>query len=269
MNRIHPHVAGLAFLAAMLLAGCGKKEEAPPAAPQFTPTPAPPVVQAAKSAPEEDAGFQVIAILEGSTQTEIRARVSGFLIRQDFQEGASVKQGDLLFEIDARPFQAALEKAKANLSDKQAHAAPRVDLDAAQAAVTVAQADLASTKIVSPVTGMAGKAIPSLGDWIVPGTPVITISSADPIKAVFTLPKKFYEDHSERIAKVLALAPEARPDSLQLVLADGTAYSRKGRWDSMGTPVSASSGPVASALFPNPDHALRLGEYVKVIEGGQ
>jgi len=61
MNRIHPHVAGLAFLAAMLLAGCGKKEEAPPAAPQFTPTPAPPVVQAAKSAPEEDAGFQVIA----------------------------------------------------------------------------------------------------------------------------------------------------------------------------------------------------------------
>ena len=249
----------------MLVAGCGKKQEvAPPAVP-------PPVVQVTKAAPEEPSGFQVIAILAGSSNTEIHARVAGYLIRQDYQEGASVRQGDLLFEMDIRPFQAALNQAKASLAEKQARSAS--DVDAAQAAVTAAQADLDCTKIVAPVGGVAGRAgpslgaMPGLGDWIGPGTPLTTISTVDPIKVIFTLPKKFYLDNSDRIAKVLALAPEARPETIELVLPDGTPYSRKGRWDSMGRPASASTGPVACALFPNPDQRLRPGEYAKVGEG--
>jgi multidrug efflux pump subunit AcrA (membrane-fusion protein) len=268
MKRICLRSAILAFIAAMLLTGCGKKEEAAP--PPLPPTPpAPPVVQVTKAVEEENEapGFQAIAILEGSTNTEIHARVTGYLIRQDYREGASVGQGDLLFEMDARPFQAALDQAKASLADKQGRSAAQADIDAAQASVAAAQSDLAATKIAAPVGGIAGRAVSGLGDWIAPGTPLTTISTVDPIKAVFTLPKKFYLDHADRIAQALALPPEARPETLELVLADGTPYSHKGKWDSMGRPASASSGPVACALFSNPDRVLRPGQYVKVGEG--
>jgi multidrug efflux pump subunit AcrA (membrane-fusion protein) len=258
MKRICLRIAGLAFIVAMSLTGCGKKEEAAP-----LPLPPPPVVQVTKAVEEEKEapGFQAIAKLEGSSSTEIHARVAGYLIRQDYQEGASVKQGDLLFEMDARPFQAALDQAKASLADKQARSAAQADVDAAQAAVTAAQVNLGYTKIAAPVGGMAGRAMSGLGDWIGPGT-------VEPIKAVFALPKKYYLDHADRIAKVLALSPEARPETLDLVLADGTSYSRKGRWDSIERPAPTSTGPVTvSALFPNPDRVLRPGEYVKVGDG--
>jgi len=265
MKRICLRIAVLAFIAAMGGTGCGKKEEAPP--PPLPPTP--PAVQVPKAVDEEKEtpGFQAVAILEGSTSTEIHARVTGYLVRQDYQEGAFVRQGDLLFEMDARPFQAALDQAKTSLADKRARSAARAEVDAAQASVTAAQADLAATRIVAPVGGIAARAASGLGDWIISGTPLTTISTVDPIQAVFTLPKKFYLDHSDRIAKVLALPPEARPETLELMLADGTPYPRKGRWDSVGRPSSASSGPAASALFPNPDRALRPGQYVKVGEG--
>jgi multidrug efflux pump subunit AcrA (membrane-fusion protein) len=242
MKKNFPRIAILSFITAMSVTGCGKKEEAgspvPPSPPPLS-QPAPASVVPVTKAVEEEKearGFEAIAVLEGSTSTEVDARVSGYLIRQDYQEGAFVKQGDLLFEMDARPFQAA-------------------------------QVNLAATRIAAPVGGMAGVAVPGLGDWIRAGAPLTTISAADPMKAVFTLPKQFYADNSDRIAKVLALAPEARPETLELVLADGTRYSHKGRWDFIGGPASASSGPVASALFANPDRVLRPGEYVKIDEG--
>jgi membrane fusion protein, multidrug efflux system len=276
MTRIYRRIAFLTFIAAMLVTGCGKKEEAvspvPPSPPPSAPPPSqqapPPVVQVTKAVEEEKEarGFEAIAVLEGATSTEVDARATGYLIRQDYQEGASVKQGDLLFEMDARPFAAALDEAKAGLADKRARSAMAADVDAAQAAVTAAQVNLAATRIAAPVGGMAGRAVPGLGDLIRAGALLTTISTVDPMKAVFTLPKQFYLDNSERIAKVLALAPESRPETLELVLADGTRYSHKGRWDFIGAPASASSGPVASALFPNPDRALRPGEYVKVDE---
>jgi len=279
MKKICPHIAIFTFIAVMGMTGCGKKKEAaasapPPPPPAQSPAPtAPPVVQVTKAMPEEEAGFQAIAILEGATKTEIHARITGYLIRQDYQEGASVKQGDLLFEMDARPFQAVLDQAKKDLADKQARSAARAEIDTAQAAVTVAQGNLGATKITAPVGGIAGRAMSGLGDWIGQGTgpglgtPLTTISTVDPIKAVFTLPKKFYVDNSDRIAKVLALPLETRPETLELVLADGTPYPHKGRWDSIGSPASASSGPVACAIFSNPDRALRPGQYVKVGEG--
>lgn len=267
MKRICPRATVVTFIAAVMLVGCGKKEEAaPPPLPPAPPTP--PVVEVAKAVPDKAPGFQAIAVLEGSTHTEVHARITGYLIRQDYQKGASVRQGDFLFEMDARPFQAALDQAKANLADKQAHSAARAEIDAAQAAVTAAQVNLDNTKITAPAGGIADKAVSGLGDLIGPSVTLTTISTADPIKAVFTLSKKFYLDNSDRIAKVLALAPEARPETLELVLADGTRYSHKGRWDSIDLGAPASIQPITVyALFPNPDGVLRPGQYVKVGEG--
>ena len=227
------------------------------------------MVQIAEAVPDVIPGFQAIASLEGSSSAEVHTRVAGFLIRQNYREGASVRPGELLFEMDARPFQEALDQAKANLADKQAQAAPRSEIDAAQAAVTAAQLNLGETKIVAPVGGIAGASMPGPGDWIEPGKPLASIATADPIKAVFTLPKKFYLDNANRIAKVLALPPEARPETLALVLADGTRYPRQGRWDSIEIGAPDSNQPVTVyALFPNPDLVLRPGQFVKVNEAG-
>jgi membrane fusion protein (multidrug efflux system) len=270
MKRICLPISILIFIAAMLITGCGKKEDFArpqlPSAPPPSSPPAPPLVQAV---PDEAPVFQAIATLEGSTRTDVRARVAGFLVRQDYHEGASVRPGDLLFELDARPFQAALDQARARLADKQAHAASGAELDAARTALTAAEVNLAATRIVAPVGGIAGNAVPGLGDWIEARTLLTTISTVDPIKAVFSLPKKFYADNADRIDKIRALAPDARPQTLVLFLADGTPYPHKGRWDAIDPGAPASNRPVTvSALFPNPDGALRPGEYVKVGEGG-
>ena len=166
--------------------------------------------------------------------------------------------------MDPRPFQAALDQAKATLADKQAHSAAPSEIAAAQAAVKAAQGNLAATRIVAPVGGIAGRAVPGLGDLLHPGAPLTSIFTVDPIKAVFTLPKKFYEDTAEPIEQVLALPPEGRPETLELVLAEGKPYPHRGKWDSVDHPGGSLAGPAAYALFPNPDGVLRPGEYVKI-----
>jgi membrane fusion protein (multidrug efflux system) len=253
MKRICLSLAGFAF--AVLLTGCGKKEEAVPRPLPPVPPPVPPVVQITKAKLLEAPAFTAIATLEGSTRTEIHARIGGYLIRQDYHEGAFVKQGALLFEMDARPFQAALEKAKADLIDKQAHSTAQAEVDAARAAVKTAQDNLNETKVFAPSEGVVGRAGQGLGDLIPADAPLTTLSTVDPIKAVFILPKKFYLDNSKQLAQA----------SFELLLAGGTPYSHKGKWGSVDVGAQASSNPVtACVLFPNPDRVLHPNQYAKV-----
>src|SRR5579859_3650575 len=113
MNGIYPRIVVLTFIASLLLTGCGKKTETAP--------PAPPVVLV-MDAQEADVPIftEAIATLDGSTNSQIHSQVSGYLIKQAYQEGSVVNPGDLLFEIDPKPFQAELDKAQANLVNKQA-----------------------------------------------------------------------------------------------------------------------------------------------------
>jgi len=264
-KRNHLRAAFLVFAAAPWLAGCGRQEKAPAAEPP-APPPQPAVVE---TTPKAASGFNAIATLDGSVNIEIHARITGFLIRQDYKEGAFVKRDDLLFEIDPRPLQVALDRAKAALADEQAHFASPSEVDAARTAVRMAQSDLADTKIVAPIDGVGGRAMPGPGDLIHPGALLTTISRIDPIKAIFAVPKKLYLDNFGPMAKVFALPPEARSEALEILLEDGTPYPHRGKWDSIDTPVPASMGPVtASALFPNPDRALRPGQYVKIRAAG-
>jgi membrane fusion protein (multidrug efflux system) len=228
-------MAVFTLMAVAGLAGCGKKEES---APQATA----PQAQVAKTTPptqpEGPIFGEAIATLEGSANMPIHAQISGYLIKQAYQEGAAVKPGDLLFVIDPKPFHA--------------------DLYAAQVSA-------GSTRITSPIAGVAGRAIPGLGDWIKPGMTLTTMATVDPIEAEFTLPYIAYQNSADRIAKVLKLPMEERPESFELILADGTAYPLKGRLSQAGretlTPPDAVTVRV---LFPNPDRALRPGQYVKV-----
>jgi membrane fusion protein, multidrug efflux system len=290
MNGIYPRVAFLTFTAAMLLAGCGKEEVAAP--------PAPPEVLVTEATQADVPIFsEAIATLDGSTNTQIHAQVSGYLLQQAYQEGSVVKPGDLLFVIDPKPFQADLDKAMASLANAQAqqlrtkqdldryaalvksgavsqqeyqtqvqnNLSAQADVDAAQASVTTAQINLGYTKITSPITGVAGRAIPGVGDLISPSVTLTTVSTVDPIQAEFTLPEQFYLDNADRIAKVSAVPMQDRPESIELILADGTAYPKKGKFSYVNRQIQTSTGAItAYALFPNPDRVLRPGQYAKV-----
>ncbi|MCE0523124.1 MAG: efflux RND transporter periplasmic adaptor subunit [Methylacidiphilales bacterium] len=289
MKRIFPHIA-LFAVTALLLAGCSKPAAVAPAAP-------PEVL--VMDAEEADVPIftESIGTLDGYVNTQIHAQVTGYLLQQAYQEGAVVKTGDLLFQIDPKPFQADLDKAVATLANEQAqYKRTKQDLDryailvksgavsqqeyqsevqnnlsaqanvnAAQASVVTAQINLGYTKITSPITGVAGKANPGVGDLINPNMTLTTVSTIDPIQADFTLPEQFYLNYADRIAKVSEVPLEDRPKSIELILADGTVYSRRGWFYYVNRQIQTSTGAItAYALFPNPDRVLRPGQYIRV-----
>jgi multidrug efflux pump subunit AcrA (membrane-fusion protein) len=226
MKKISVCRAGLAFVAVLLHTGCGKKEEkvAPP-----MPPPAPPVVAVTKPVPEAAPVFTAIATLDGSTSTGIHALVSGYLIKQAYQEGSVVKPGDLLFLINTKPFQ--------------------------PTPTGPANTNPARAKMTATIGGVAGKAIPGVGDMISPGMTLTTISTVDPIRAAFALPRKIDPDNPEQIAQA----------SFELLLADGTPYPHKGKFDHIERPIQAATGAITVyVLFSNPDLVLRPGEYANV-----
>lgn len=291
MKRIYLLVlAVVGCVTAALLAGCSKPPEAAPAAPPEV------LVMEAESA-DVPIFTEAIATLDGSTNTQIHSQVSGYLLKQAYQEGSVVKAGDLLFQIDPKPFQADLDKAKAALANAQAqelrtkqdldryaalvktgavsqqeyqtqvqnNLSAQADVDSAQASMTTAQINLGYTTITSPITGVAGRAIPGVGDLISPSVTLTTVSTVDPIQADFTLPEQFYLDHSDRIAEVSNMPMADRPESLEMILADGTSYPLKGKFYYVNRQIQTSTGAItAYALFPNPDRVLRPGQYVKV-----
>ena len=288
MNRIYLRLVILSFVAVM--AGCSKKEEAAP--------PAPPEVLVTTATEEDVPVFsEAIATLDGYVNTQIHSQVTGYLIKQAYQEGTVVKQGDLLFEIDPRPFQADLDKATADLVNKQAqflrtkqdldryaalvksgavsqqeyqnqvqtNLSAQANVDAAQASVTTAKINLGYTKITSPITGVAGKAIPGVGDLLNPNMTLTTISTVDPIQANFTLPEQFYLNNADQLAKLATVPLQDRPAHIELILADGTPYPLKGRFYYVNRQIQTSTGAItAYALFPNPDRVLRPGQYARV-----
>ncbi|HEV3273163.1 MAG TPA: efflux RND transporter periplasmic adaptor subunit [Candidatus Methylacidiphilales bacterium] len=290
MKRSHIKSFAGILISALILVGCGKKEE--PAAPT------PPVVLVTTAEKADIPIFsEAIATLEGSTNSQIHAQISGYLLKKNYNEGSQVKEGDLLFEIDPKPFQANLDKANATLQNSQSQLtrtqqdlaryaslvksgavsqqeyqnevqtvqSAQADVDAAQASVTSAQIELGYTNITAPITGIAGKAMAQVGDLISPSVQLTTISALDPIEAVFTVTEQFYLDNTEQIAKAMLIPQNERPERMELLFADGTAYPKKGRFEYVNRQVQTSTGAISVyALFPNPDNILRPGMYAKV-----
>jgi membrane fusion protein (multidrug efflux system) len=222
-----------------------------------------------------------VGTLDGLVNADIRAQVSGYLLRQDYADGAVVKKGDLLFEIDSRTFQAAYDQLRANfdkaeldlkraseLVEKQV--VSREDYDnavqadlAAKAALESAQLNLDFTRIVSPIDGIAGIAAAQIGDLVGPGTGALTtVSTVDPIKAYFSVSEQTYlgfkRDHPGR--------PGVLDDvALELILTDGTVYPLRGKLYAVDRQIDPGTGTLRiAAVFPNPVHLLRPGQYVRV-----
>ncbi len=195
----------VAMLAATLMVstGCSKKTVAPP--------PPPEVLVAQVTQQDIPIQSEWTGVLDGFVNAMIRAQVPGYLMRQRYHEGSKVKKGDLLFEIDPRPFQAVLDQALAQLGKTELdvkrltplakeNAVSREELDdatqanlAAKAAVDAARLNLEFTRITSPVDGIAGIATAQIGDLVGPATgPLTTVSTVDPIKAYFQVSEQEY-----------------------------------------------------------------------------
>jgi len=201
-----------------------------------------------------------VAILDGFVNAQIQPRVAGYIIRQNYKEGSVVRKGEVLFEIDPRPFKAALDQAKAQLAQAeaqlgkasldvdrdtplaQARAIAQSQLDteiqaklgaqatvlAAKANVEQAQLNMEFTKVTSLVTGIAGIAQVQIGGLVGPNSILTSVSQVDPIKAYFTVSEQDFTDFHRRFPTQASVEEQRRRMPLQLLLADGNAYEHPG-----------------------------------------
>jgi len=240
-----------------------------------------------------------IGTTEGSINAEIRARVSGYLQKRNYTEGSAVKKGDLLFQIDPRTYQAALDGAKGLLAQaeaklektrqdrdryqsllndgavsqqefetvKYAFSAASADVESRKAAVESAQLNLNWTDIHSPIDGVAGFAIAQIGNLINPETLLTTVSKTDPTKVQFAASEQEYLKYARQMNEAMKATREGKRGEafLELVLADGSVYPEKGYLGLANREVDPKTGSIlVQALFPNPNHVLRPGLYAKV-----
>jgi len=264
-----------------------------------SPPPAPPSVGVVTVAPERVAiTGEWIATLDGTVNAQIRPQVSGYLIRRLYREGAFVRKGEVLFEIDRRPLETVLNQAKARLAESKAQLAKAArDLDrdkplaeqraiaqsqldndlsardAAEAAVASAQAAVESadlnlrfTRVTSLVDGVAAIASAQIGDLVGPTTLLTTVSQVDPIRVYFPISEQEYLGVASALRSPKALAALWQDgDRLALVLADGSTYPRRGTVVAFDRDVDPKMGTIrVSATFPNPGNLLRPGQFGRV-----
>ena len=275
----------------IFLAGCKKEQKT---------SPPPPVVEV-MAVIQKDVPIQHewVGTTDGMVNATIRAQVTGYLIRQNYKEGDLVKKGQVLFEIDPRPFQAALDQTMGDLARQEAqyknaranldrirpladqNALSKKDLDdaigaeqSALAAVTAARAtvdkarlDLSFTKITSLIDGMAGLAKAQVGDLIGPAQAgeLTTVSTINPIKVYFTISEEAYIDFMKQFSSEAEFLEHARKLKLELVLAEGSLYPYTGTIYAFDREVNIRTGTLRIAgLFPNPANLLRPGQFVSV-----
>jgi membrane fusion protein (multidrug efflux system) len=291
MKNLCSFVLSAALLASA--AGCRGKAAAASAAP------APPPVTVVALVPEDVAVTgEWQATLDGNVNAQIRPQVSGYLLRRAYQEGAHVRKGQVLFEIDRRPFETALAQARGRLSESQAqlakadrdlardkplaaqraiaqsqldndqsaHDAAEAAVASAQAAVESAQLNLGFTHVTSLIDGVAAIASAQIGDLVGPATLLTTVSQLDPIKAYFPISEQEYLAISGQVTTPAATAKLWQGSGgLTLELADGSTYPRKGTVLAIDRQVDPKMGTIrVSALFPNPGNVLRPGQYGRI-----
>ena len=241
-----------------------------------------------------------VATLEGYVNAQIQPQVSGYLIRQSYQEGSYVHKGDVLFEIDPRPFQAALDQAKGQLAQARAQLyladvnvkrdtplvkeraiaqsqldaetaaqmLARASIQAAEAAVEQAQLNLGFTSVRSLVDGIAGIAATQMGNLVSPSTVLTTVSQLDPIKVYFPISEQEYLQFTSKLLKKTSASDLLRASDsrvLDLILSDGSTYPHKGQVVFTDRQVDPQTGTIrVVGAFPNPGNILRPGQFGRV-----
>lgn len=239
-----------------------------------------------------------VATLDGYVNAEIRPQVSGYIIKQDYTEGSLVRKGEVLFEIDPRPFVAALDRAKGDLAQAQAQlgkstldverdtplakaaaiAQSQLDnevqaklgaqaaVESGTAAVEQAALNLEWTKVTSLVDGIAGIAQVQIGNLVGPNSVLTSVSQVEPIKAYFPISEREYvlvQKESDATSSGHAIRFFGNP--VELILTDGSSYPQKGKILLADRQVDPNTGTIRIvAAFPNPGSILRPGQYGRV-----
>lgn len=284
------------LLAVALLAACSGKEADKP-----KPPPTEVSVQVVKTQ-TVPVTYEFVGQTESSQQVEIRARVNGFLERRVYTEGAYVKAGEVMFLMDAKPFEANLKAARAELAQQQARLAtaranlarvkPLVvddalaakDLDdatgqeqaaaaaveAAAAKVTDAQLNLGYVTITSPVAGISSFAKVQDGAYVSAANSLLTyVAKLDPMRVNFSLSENESLRVQEEVAKGRLLKAPDDDYGVELVLADGSTFPSRGRVTFADAAFSQETGTfLLRAELPNPKGQLRPGQFVRVKVSG-
>ncbi len=276
-----------------VLTGCEAQKAAPaPPPPEVVVTP---VVQ--KDVPIYN---EWVATLDGFDNAQIQPQVTGYIVAQTYREGSPVKKGQVLFEIDPRPFQAILDQAKAQLAqaqaqmgktkldvdrdtplakeraiaqsqldnDIQANLAAMASVKSSEAQVEQAQLNLDFCHVTSLLDGIAGLATVQIGNLVSPTAVLTSVSRVEPIKAYFPISEQTYMKFAKRIN-----ASNRRDDmedikdapTLQLILADGTVYGHPGKILYTDRQVDITTGTIrVASSFPNPENILRPGQFGRI-----
>ncbi|HSF66226.1 MAG TPA: efflux RND transporter periplasmic adaptor subunit [Nitrospiraceae bacterium] len=277
---------------AIALAACKKEAQstAPDAAPE---------VQVAQVSQQDLPIYtEWIGTTDGFINATIQARVVGYLLKRNFDEGGFVRKGDLLFEIDPRSFEATLAGAKGELRRAEARlvkteldvkrdtplakakAISQKDLDdsiqmnaaakgavaSARAEVEQAQLNLSFTRIEAPIDGVTGIAKAQIGDLVGPTTgPLTSISTVDPIRVYFPISEQEYLHAADKVQARYKDPNKQRDDKLELLLSDGSIYPHKGNFLLADRQVDVKTGTIrVAAVFPNPGNILRPGFFARV-----
>ena len=286
--------AGSLTFAMTQLAGCGSrtvaaKAGAPPAMPVS-------VVKAEQL--DVPLTGEWVGTLDGYVNAQIQPQANGYLVHQNYREGTEVTKGQVLFQIDPRPFEAALHQAQGQLGQAQAqlglakinvnrdtplaeaHAIARSQLDnemqqmaqaqavveSAQAAVDTAQLNLSFTQVRSLITGVAGQATTQVGNLVSTQSVLTSVSQLDPIKVYFSISDAEYLRLVQRARSGGSdLLKGSSKIPLTLTLANGEVYPHKGHIEFVDRELNAQTGAIRiAAVFPNPGNVLRPGQFARV-----
>ncbi|MGD9829862.1 MAG: efflux RND transporter periplasmic adaptor subunit [Hyphomicrobiaceae bacterium] len=267
----------LLIFAATLVASCGSESSKPPQGP-------PPPVEVTVAQLEDISERQTFTgRIEAIDKVQIRARVQGFIKKRHFEEGAEVRKGQLLFEIEPEPFQIAVAQAEATLASAKAaltlaeqtfartsdlasrNTASRASLDTARATLTQAQAavqaqqaaletaklNLSYTRVEAPITGRVGRAAFSVGDLVGPtSSQLVTLVAQDPIYVTFPVP--------QRVLLEVSKAGLAADGVVVIIkLSDGSTYDHRGKISFIDVQATASTDSVVvRASIANPKRLL-------------
>jgi membrane fusion protein (multidrug efflux system) len=285
-------------LCLLWISGCGGDKPAASAQPQAVPA----TVITVMAADVPWVG-EFVGETESSQEVEIRARVEGFLESISYREGAVVNKGDVLFQMDRKPFEAALAAAQAEMQAQRARletasanlnrvgplaaedALSQKDLDDAKGAkdaavaavegarsrVQQAEINLSYTTILSPVTGVTSFARKQPGSFIAPGPDSLLtyVSALDPMRVNFSVSENEQLKFNKMIAEGKLRPADGQKYTIQVVLADGTVVPAPGHITFGDASFSKETGTfLVRAELPNKDGTLRPGQFVRVLMGG-
>ncbi len=245
--------------------------------------------------------FEYSARTAGFREVQVRAQVSGILQERTYLEGSQVKQGQVMFRIDPRIYQAALSRAKGALAQEQARyrqternlkrirelqkkgfaseseldnavsnfEQSKANIQAAQAEVLSKQIDLDYTTVKAPISGITSKETVSEGSLMVAGDPnaslLSNITQLDPIYVNFAAPDSDVESVRSGLQNGSLVLPEDGKMSVTITLGDGSVYPLEGKVDFTDSLVDRGTGTVSvRAVAPNPEQHLLPGQFVRV-----